>query len=498
MAVPTFTGERMVPYATDVATDVQHWQRYVYFRPWYGGRNVVDAACGEGYGANYASVLAKSVIGYDTCRETLACAKGNYPHVKFVETDVCGADYSQADLVVSFETIEHLKDPRVFLRALSQCPGTVVISTPNRALVSPGNGPGEKPLNKFHTVEWTPSEFEGLIREHFPQRRIRMLSQEARWPFLIQEGLNDKALFSIAVIGELDLPRWPTLGIVIPTHNGASDVQQCILGMTRSYPGRIHFAIVSNGCDKKNLALLRKTESEIPYMVDVIREAENHGYAVGANIGLDHLSRMGEIDFYVVSNDDVVPAIDCLSGLVVSMAVLQGLGKNPGVIGPVSDFVDGQQRVDIGRFSDPREMFRLADLYCRDHHSSVSQTPRVRGLLMLIHPECLKRVGGFDPRFGLGNWEDDDHNVRTRLAGFTLWIADGSFLHHRGSVTFKRLNIDYEALLERNERVFMEKWGLSVLDEALTVSEAPPGVELHLPLGKPYGKQPETGNDRVE
>ena len=44
-----FTGERMVPTACDLLTEAFHWQRYAFFRPWYAGARVVDAASGEGY-----------------------------------------------------------------------------------------------------------------------------------------------------------------------------------------------------------------------------------------------------------------------------------------------------------------------------------------------------------------------------------------------------------------------------------------------------------------
>ena len=61
-AAPTaplaWTGERMVPNASDLVTEAFHWQRYTYFRPWYAGARVVDAASGEGYGTAYAAMFA--------------------------------------------------------------------------------------------------------------------------------------------------------------------------------------------------------------------------------------------------------------------------------------------------------------------------------------------------------------------------------------------------------------------------------------------------------
>ena len=212
-----WTGERMIPCQSAVATEMFHWQRYLYFRPWYEGRAVVDAASGEGYGIAYAGVFAKSATGIDASGEAISHARSTYQTADFKVGDVSTYDYSEAELVLSFETIEHLEDPRAFLSSLKTCKGTIVISTPNRKTHSPGNRLEDKPLNPFHTVEWTPSEFADLVLAHFPTREVRFLSQEARWPGLIREGIDDNAMYCIAVIGGDELPKWPRVGISIPT-----------------------------------------------------------------------------------------------------------------------------------------------------------------------------------------------------------------------------------------------------------------------------------------
>jgi hypothetical protein len=94
----------------------------------------------------------------------------------------------------------------------------------------------------------------------------------------------------------------------------------------------------------------------------------------------------------------------------------------------------------------------------------------------------LHEVGGFDPRFGIGNFEDDDHNLRTRLAGFSLWIAGGAFLFHHGSSTFRTMKVDYEANIRRNAETMMRKWQLSRLEEWIELSQAPPGTTLYQPF----------------
>jgi GT2 family glycosyltransferase len=480
-----WTGERMVPFESDPTTQLHHWQRYLYFRPWYEDVKVTDAACGEGYGTNYASVFATSAKGVDISSEATEHATKRYPGATFKTGDVCTADYSDADLVVSFETIEHLSDPSAFLKALAACKGRIVISTPNRALVSPGNKQTDKPFNQFHTIEWTPAEFAEFVTNHFPDRQVRFLSQEAKWPGLIREGLDDSALFTIAVIGDGELPNWPAIGMAIPTHNNWNQLQDAIRTLSSTYPGEMRFAVVANGCDDENMKPLRAMQADIPNMVHVIEEDTNRGYGVGMNIALDFLRREERYDLFGVINDDVIPHTDCVSELVSSLSRLKAAGHNPGAIGPVSNSITGQQQVEIGGFTDYPTLMYRAEQYHREYHSTVSQVLQVRGLFLLITPECLEAVGGFDPRFGLGNFEDDDHNLRCTLSGFSLWIDNGAFLYHHGSSTFKRLNIDYQANIARNMDRMMKKWDLAQIEDWVGLRGAPAGVNLHVPLGRP-------------
>lgn len=477
----SFTGERMVPHASDIATELFHWQRYLYFRPWYEDANVVDAASGEGYGADYIAPLATLVTGLEIDDHTVRHARRKYAKPAFVVADVCDHDYREADLVVSFETIEHLPDPSAFLTALQACPGRIVVSTPNRNMHSPGNALGDKPLNPYHTVEWTPVEFAALIREHFSHRQVRFLSQQGVWPGTIREGLDEAAHYVIAVVGDGDLPQWPRLGIAVPTLDGAARCRDLVVNATRYYPGEIEFAIVDNGSSPAQAAALEKLRQDFPAHVHVIHLANNVGYGRGANVGLDFLATR-DCGYFCVSNDDVAPAVDCLPQLVAAMAHLEADGRKPGVIGPVTNNISGRQQVDIGPYANYAEMLEQSGAWRRDHISEATEVAQLRGLLMLIAPDCLREVGGFDPRFGIGNFEDDDHNLRSRLAGYSLWIADGAFLHHTGSQTFAELKVDYDANIQRNLQLICEKWGMADFNEFLTISRVPGGVPLYVPL----------------
>ena len=71
----------------------------------------------------------------------------------------------------------------------------------------------------------------------------------------------------------------------------------------------------------------------------------------------------------------------------------------------------------------------------------------------------LEEVGGFDERYGLGFFDDDDLSVRALRAGYTLLAAQDVFVHHFGSRTFAALGVDCGRQLEDNLRLFRRKWG---------------------------------------
>ncbi len=71
-----------------------------------------------------------------------------------------------AALVVSFETIEHLRDDRSFLEEMSRIlavDGTFICSTPNRRLFNPGGSLADPPYNPHHVREYDHEEFKELL-----------------------------------------------------------------------------------------------------------------------------------------------------------------------------------------------------------------------------------------------------------------------------------------------------------------------------------------------
>src|SRR5579859_2533442 len=113
-----WTGERLV---TSLSGDIvwEHLHRYAFANQFAAGKDVLDIACGEGYGSFLIAKQARSVTGIDISSESLFHAQRKYSqgNLRFCLGDcrnipLCA---QSIDLVVSFETLEHIAEHEQFL-----------------------------------------------------------------------------------------------------------------------------------------------------------------------------------------------------------------------------------------------------------------------------------------------------------------------------------------------------------------------------------------------
>ena len=112
ITTPAFTGEFFVPGLCGKWTEALHYARYQFASEYVAGKDVLDIACGVGYGAALlASCGARSVEGVDIRPESVAHASGQYQskNLRYKQGDVVSYGVSQSyDLIACFETIEHI------------------------------------------------------------------------------------------------------------------------------------------------------------------------------------------------------------------------------------------------------------------------------------------------------------------------------------------------------------------------------------------------------
>ncbi|WP_432822451.1 class I SAM-dependent methyltransferase [Trichloromonas sp.] len=130
--------ERVVPPLMRMLPDIyaQHLARYCFALSYCANRRVLDAACGTGYGTALLGHVASRVVGVDKSPSALDFAR-RYHHFfgdhELVLLDLERGEFAETfDVVVSFETLEHLEDTEPFLRQVAAMGATLVCSIPRQ------------------------------------------------------------------------------------------------------------------------------------------------------------------------------------------------------------------------------------------------------------------------------------------------------------------------------------------------------------------------------
>jgi SAM-dependent methyltransferase len=164
------TGERTLP---DVPEENYWYRRHLAVYEWIAtrcaGLDVVDMACGEGYGTAVLARGAAHVTGVDANPEAFEHARARYggPAVGFAR-DLVGSYREECDVVTFLQTIEHVEDDAGVLRhfkGMLRPGGVAYVSTPNLLTLAP---PGaEKSDNPWHLREYRPEQFRALCESVF-------------------------------------------------------------------------------------------------------------------------------------------------------------------------------------------------------------------------------------------------------------------------------------------------------------------------------------------
>lgn len=194
-----YTGECVVPSKTPYPIYQEHINRYVFASKFIKNKIVLDVTSGTGYGSYYLiKNVAEKVTGLDISSDAINYAKNAYKeqNLSFIQGDSINLPFHDKsfDVIISFETIEHIKKYDKFLNEcwrVLRNGGLFICSTPNKKVSSPHT---KLPLNPFHVKEFFPEEFYEIINRYF--RDTRLYGQNNSFIFLIK-GIDreDSILF---------------------------------------------------------------------------------------------------------------------------------------------------------------------------------------------------------------------------------------------------------------------------------------------------------------
>ncbi|MGE6453750.1 class I SAM-dependent methyltransferase [Shewanella baltica] len=151
-------------YVDDVESDIlyrRHIERYCLARKFLFG-NVLDVACGVGYGAYLISKNPDiiTVNGYDINPKAINDANNNFnsENVKFFNKELKEIE-GQYDCLLSLETIEHLDNPREIENLAKRCGvKEILLSFPNKKTTH---------YNKYHKWDITLNDVQIIFSDYY-------------------------------------------------------------------------------------------------------------------------------------------------------------------------------------------------------------------------------------------------------------------------------------------------------------------------------------------
>lgn len=298
--------------------------------------------------------------------------------------------------------------------------------------------------------------------------------------------------------------NWPSVSVVIPLHGGPDDIRACLTSLecaedprfgsapeapgpaelqspalsrtsktrlaprdrpgkallspkaapppkqsadTRSTPKLIREVIVVDDASPDDAAEV--VAAEFPW-VELIRSESNLGFGATCNKGYEAASEESEAIVFL-NSDTVAPRASLIRLIETLMA-----SGSVGAAGPYSNNAGYHQPFQAG-YSDVANLGLFARDFA-DRQVEDIEVPMLVGFCLAVRRSVLKEIGGFDTRYGRGLFEDNDLVYRIQRAGYKLRLASRSYVHHEGSRSLNRSAEHPHVLLERNKRIYEEKW----------------------------------------
>jgi 2-polyprenyl-3-methyl-5-hydroxy-6-metoxy-1,4-benzoquinol methylase len=155
-----------------------HLARYNFASSFVTNKTVLDIASGEGYGTAMVAKKAIAVTGVDVSAKAIGAAQQkyssqDYPNIQFIFSDAIkyfSHNKLKFDVIVSYETIEHITDYELFLELVKKHlkpNGLLILSTPNKIFSDIFAG---DTFNPYHVKEFYSQELSDIITRIFGQK----------------------------------------------------------------------------------------------------------------------------------------------------------------------------------------------------------------------------------------------------------------------------------------------------------------------------------------
>jgi len=244
----------------------------------------------------------------------------------------------------------------------------------------------------------------------------------------------------------------PKYSIIIPTYNNLENLKPCLESVIETSIDP-EIVVVDNGSFDGTSAYLEFMHKRYAHFLNIISLDSNKGYAGGVNKGIKEAKGI----YLICLNDDCITTPKW--NLYLSEAMEAGGDEcaRIGIISPRTNYAVDHCRISNEEANYLGDPWGLANKIHHQFNKTISIVPWVPGVAMMIRRELIEKIDGFDERYFPGGFEDNDFCARAWHAGYRTAVAEGVFIVHKGSVTFKRFYPEMNIGL-KNLGIYLEKW----------------------------------------
>lgn len=242
--------------------------------------------------------------------------------------------------------------------------------------------------------------------------------------------------------------------IVILSFNTFELTKLCIESIRRHTEKDTYEIIVVDNASKDNSVEWLERQPDIR----LIRNDWNAGFSAGCNQGME-IAEGSEI---LLLNSDTVVTPNWLDNLC------RALYSKPevGAVGCMTNYSINGQMME-GPYKDIDGLEKFTREFNKSDPEKWVRKLLLIGFCFLFKREVYEKIGPLDEIFTPGNFEDDDYSLRIWQAGYEMLLCKDTYIHHFGTASFvpgktreewleKAKN--YNALIDRNEKIFRSKW----------------------------------------
>jgi len=260
------------------------------------------------------------------------------------------------------------------------------------------------------------------------------------------------------------------ISIVIPVYQQADMTHDCINAI-RETTQDFEIVIVDNG----SVPAFKPPFNGF-VETTLIRNEKNEGFPVAVNRGI----RAAKGDTIILLNNDcfVTPGW---------AERLKGWLDEYSIVGPVTNYCAGMQRVQIGTYQSIEGLNEESKEWAEENAREVEEVNFIIGFCMAFKRSLFDEIGEFDESMWPCSGEEIDFCFRAREAGHKIGIANDVYVHHEGSKTFNEMEqsgqVNYLEICKRNDAHLAEKWGEDFWNKQKVIPVSVSGIRLNLGSG---------------